>query len=114
MTSSRAPVFTEDLDVSEFTPAPARKGVGREDVKAVAGPASFRSREPEVAPAPVRREMRRYRTGRNVQLNLKVRQEDADVFYALADEHGWVLGEAFQKAVEALQHNPERDPKATK
>ena len=114
MTSRRASVFTEDLDISEFTPAPAVKGVGREDVKAVAGPASFRSREPEAAVAPVRREMRRYRTGRNVQLNLKVRQEDADVFYALADEHGWVLGEAFQKAVEALQRNSEREPKATK
>jgi hypothetical protein len=114
MTNRRAPVFTEDLDVSEFTPAAATKGVGREDVKAIAGSASFRSREPEMAPAPVRREVRRYRTGRNVQLNLKVRQEDADIFYALADEHGWVLGEAFQKAVEALRQSSKGHPLATK
>ena len=114
MTSRRAPVFTEDLDVSEFTPAPAAKGVDRDKVKAVAGPATFRSREPEAAPAPIRREMRRYRTGRNVQLNLKVRQEDADIFYALADEHGWVLGEAFQKAVEALQRDSKQNTRDTK
>jgi hypothetical protein len=51
----------------------------------------------------MRREARRYRTGRNVQLNLKVRQEAADTFYALADSQHWVLGEAFEHAVEALK-----------
>ena len=99
----RAPVFdAADLDVSDFAPKPAQKGVQQEQVRAVAEPASFRSRE--AALAPPRREPRRHRTGRNVQLNLKVRQEDADAFYALADEKGWVLGEAFQRAVEALKN----------
>jgi hypothetical protein len=102
MTIRRASVFNEDLDVSDFKPTPAGSGVQREQVKAVAEPASFRSRDPEPTPS-ARREPRRHRTGRNVQLNLKVRQEDADAFYALADEHGWVLGEAFQKAIEALK-----------
>jgi len=102
MTIRRASVFNEDLDVSDFKPTPAGSGVQREQVKAVAEPASFRSRDPEPTPL-ARREPRRHRTGRNVQLNLKVRQEDADAFYALADEHGWVLGEAFQKAIEALK-----------
>ena len=104
MTPRRAPVFNEELDISDFRPTPAGSGVQREQVKAVAEPASFRSRDPEPAP-PARREQRRHRTGRNVQLNLKVRQEDADAFYALADEHGWVLGEAFQKAIEALRRS---------
>ena len=102
MTGRRAPVFNEDLDISDFKPTPAGSGVQREQVKAIAEPASFHSRDPESASL-VRREPRRHRTGRNVQLNLKVRQEDADAFYALADRHGWVLGEAFQKAIEALQ-----------
>lgn len=102
MTGRRASVFNEDLDIDDFKPTPSGGGVKPEQVKAVAEPASFRSREPESAPS-VRREPRRHRTGRNVQLNLKVRQEDADAFYALADEHGWVLGEAFQKAIEALR-----------
>lgn len=98
----RAPVFHEELDTSDFRPTPVA-GVAPDRVKAVAQPA-FRSRDPAEPPAPsAPREQRRHRTGRNVQLNLKVRQEDADAFYALADEHGWVLGEAFQRAVAALK-----------
>lgn len=101
MTGRRAAVFNEELDVSDFKPTASGNGALREQVKAVAEPASFRSRDPVLTQP--RREQRRYRTGRNVQLNLKVRQEDADAFYALADKHGWVLGEAFQRAIEALQ-----------
>ena len=106
MSTPRAGVFEDDL--SDFAPKPRTPAAARpEEVKALAEGTAFRSRDPQAAvpptPAPPgRREPRRYRTGRNVQLNLKVRQEDVDAFYALADEHGWVLGEAFQKAVEAL------------
>jgi hypothetical protein len=103
MTGTRASVFETDLDVSDFAPKAVQEGVNREKVRAVAEPAAFRSRE--AAAAPPRREPRRHRTGRNVQLNLKVRQEDADAFYALADEKGWVLGEAFQMAVQALKES---------
>lgn len=102
MARGRAPVFdTPDLDVSDFAPKPTTDGARLDQVRAIAEPASFRSRE--APPPPARREPRRHRTGRNVQLNLKVRQEDADAFYALADEKGWVLGEAFQMAVQALK-----------
>ena len=102
------PTFEDDLDLSGFAPKPGGAGgADRQQVRAVAEPATFRSREPAPplppSPPPSRREARRHRTGRNVQLNLKVRQEDADAFYALADERGWVLGEAFQMAVEALK-----------
>jgi hypothetical protein len=101
--SDRAKLFGDDeLDVSGFTPkAPARP----EQVRGVAESAGFHSREPAAAaPAPpARREQRRYRTGRNVQLNLKVRQEDMDAFYRLADESGQVLGEVFADAITALQ-----------
>lgn len=100
----RAPLFGQDaeLDLSDFKPkTPARP----EQVRDVAEQAGFRSREATVTPeseAP-RREPRRYRTGRNIQLNLKVRREAVDAFYRLADEQGWVLGEAFEHAVTALQ-----------
>ena len=102
MSGNRASVFSDDLDLSEFqpkTPTPAKQ------VREVAERAGFTSREPqhslEPASEPVRREQRRYRTGRNVQLNLKVRQEDIEAFYALADQEGVVLGEAFARAVQA-------------
>jgi hypothetical protein len=81
----------------------------------VAEEAGFRSREPlparpapHVAPpaAPLpegKREQRRYRTGRNQQLNLKVRPQDATSFYAIADAEGWVLGDVFARAIAALE-----------
>ena len=104
----RASIFGEDgLDVSGFQPKPDRAGERPEQVRAIAEHAAFRSREPEPGGelqhhAAQGRAPRRHRTGRNVQLNLKIRQEDADAFYAIADKHGWVLGEAFQHAVAAL------------
>lgn len=98
---TRASMFDDtELDISGFAPKPGVAGADRAQVRAAAGPA-FRSREPEAAAPP--RAPRRHRTGRNVQLNLKVRQQDADAFYVLADEKGWVLGEAFALAVAALR-----------
>lgn len=109
----RAKLFgdDDDLDVSGFAPKPPARP---EQVRGVAEGAGFRSREPGPPPPPapvpagvpeppVRREQRRYRTGRNVQLNLKVRQEDLDAFYKLADDSGQVLGEVFAEAVAALK-----------
>ncbi|NKE48672.1 stability/partitioning determinant [Roseomonas frigidaquae] len=108
MSGGRAPLFGQDadLDLSGFKPKAAAKP---DQVRDVAEQAGFRSREasPPLAtttdPAP--REPRRYRTGRNVQLNLKVRRETVDAFYKIADQQGWVLGEAFERAVAALQRD---------
>lgn len=104
--TSRAGVFDAD-DLSDFAPTPSAAAAGPEAVRAVAEAAAFRSRGPHAAapgmPTAPRREPRRHRTGRNVQLNLKVRQETADVFYALANRLGLVLGEVFERAIEALE-----------
>ena len=99
MSGERASVFDDEMDLSGFQPKPPAKA---QEVREVAERAGFTSREPAAPPAePVRREQRRYRTGRNVQLSLKVRQEDLDAFYQLADREGIVLGEAFARAVAA-------------
>ena len=105
MSSGRVPLFGQDtdLDLSGFKPKTAARP---EQVRDVAEQAGFRSREAtatHVEDEALRREPRRYRTGRNVQLNLKVRQEAIDAFYKLADEKGWVLGEAFERAIGALE-----------
>src|SRR3712207_6645265 len=101
-------MFEQDDDpgLGELKPkAPAPP----EQVRGVAEQEGFRSRAPKAAPtdprpaAPERGEPRRDGTGRNVQLNLKVRQEAVDAFYRLAEERGWVLGEAFERAVSALE-----------
>ncbi len=57
----------------------------------------------------MRREQRRYRTGRNQQLNLKVTAQDAEAFYAIADARGWVLGETFARAIAALARELESE-----
>ncbi len=109
MSSGRAPLFGQDadLDLSSFKPKPAARP---EQVRDVAEQAGFRSREaapPAATDEPAPRPQRRYRTGRNVQLNLKVRREAVDAFYKIADAQGWVLGEAFEHAVAALTKNIE-------
>jgi len=112
--SERASIFesTTEFDVSGFAPKKEEErggGVSPDTVRAVSEASSFRSREPVPAAKPAdkkpdssSREPRRYRTGRNVQLNLKVRAETLASFYALADKQGWVLGETLEKAVTAL------------
>jgi hypothetical protein len=109
MTAKRAGVFDaeDDLDVSGFTPkATDQPAVKPEQVRAVSEAARFQSREPRRDAAPgaaQKREPRRYRTGRNTQLNIKARTEAIESFYAIADRQGWVLGETFERAIDALK-----------
>jgi hypothetical protein len=108
MSNSRASIFADDdIDVSGFAPKTGadRSAPAPEQVKAVAEAARFRSREPTTKqpPAPAKRQPRRYRTGRNVQFNVKASQETVDAFYAISDREGWVLGETLEHALEALQ-----------
>jgi len=111
--SERASIFdnSQDFDVSDFQPRKEGRGGGAPSdiVRAVSEASSFRSREPALPVIPAtraqdasKREPRRYRTGRNVQLNIKVRAETLESFYALADQQGWILGETFERAIAAL------------
>jgi hypothetical protein len=106
--TERASIFGDtDFDVAGFAPKKDEKPnqAPPEAIRAVSEGADFRSREP--APAkkqkPPAREPRHRRTGRNVQFNLKVRQEALDAFYEIADRENWVLGETFEKGVAALK-----------
>lgn len=110
MSKTRASIFESDadeVDVSTFTPKPGpdRAAPPPAAVRAVAEAANFRSREATHVPPPPteRRPLRRHRTGRNVQFNLKASQETVDAFYAISDQQGWVLGETLEYAVAALQ-----------
>jgi hypothetical protein len=111
MSGKRVSVFDSEneLDVSGFAPKPAQQPTLQKDqVAAVAEAAHFHSREPprpsKIA-AESKREPRRYRTGRNIQLNIKARAETIEAFYSIADRQGWVLGEAFEHAIEALKRD---------
>lgn len=93
------------VSLDDFKPTPVKK-LDKEQVAEAAQKASFKSRESKPAsiaePKPVRKD-RRHRTGRSAQFNIKLRPETIEAFCAVADAQGWVLGEAFEKAVELLE-----------
>lgn len=107
MANERASVFgdDQDLDLGNFKPKqPEPPAVKREDVRTVSEEANFRSREPQPpASKPEKREPRRYRIGRNQQLNIKSRAGAIEAFYQITDQQGWVLGETFERAIKALK-----------
>lgn len=85
----------------EIPPAPnAEAGAG----PAVSAPATQPGAGQGASPQPVRRR----RTGRNAQFNLKARPETIQSFCAVADAQGWGLGETLEHAVTLLQreHGP--------
>ena len=113
MPKERASFFEEtpDLDISGFAPkvAPDKAAPAAEKVRAVAEAANFHSREakPPKSAARSKRAPRVYRTGRNVQINLKASQTTLDALYTISDQHGWVLGETLEHAIQALKQQLE-------
>lgn len=105
---TQAPPKKDPVDLSGFQPKSAVRP-DKQKVEEAAAKSNFRSREANApvtaalqAPTPAKA-MRRRRTGRSAQLNLKCRPETIEKFYAIADANGWVLGEAFEKAVTLLE-----------
>lgn len=91
--------FGEALSgLSDFKPAPKTKP--KTDTSRVAEASGFQSREAKKA-TPIKTQRRR-RTGRTAQINIKTTQETIDMFYQIADQNGWGLGEAFENAVRLL------------
>ena len=107
MSNGRADPFSEDkLDLTGFAPTPlAKPKPTKEAVRAVSEQNNFPSRAPAKAAKPT--PQRRRRTGRNVQLNIKVTPELLERFTKISDERGWVFGETLERALEALANKPE-------
>lgn len=111
----RAGLFeNEDFDVSAFKPKTPQQQLPQPDaVRTVAETANFRSREPN-QPKPKKKADRRYRTGRNIQLNTKVDQQTNDLLYAIHDEHhntdNWTLGQIIGLALAAFQRELKGKP----
>lgn len=99
----------DDFNPDEWMPRAARANDKPQKAEAskAAAAAGFRSREPKPPIEPKQDEkqqiVRGRRTGRSVQFNLKVRQETVDAFCAVADRHGWGLGETLEHAVALLE-----------
>lgn len=120
MDRTRADIgFADALD--GFDPAEWGAGQGPrpriapEESRRAAEATGFRSREPGQGrapdPAPEPPLLRRRRTGRNAQLNLKVRPETITAFTALADRMGWGLGETLEEGLKLLEdrYGPQSD-----
>jgi hypothetical protein len=121
--TQRASIFedTLEVDVSNFSPKkrPDTKAPTQEQVRAVAEAANFPSRQARDVSAPAavvaaaksktKREPRVYRTGRNVQFNVKALHETVVDFYAITDAKGWVLGYTLERAVAALKRELETE-----
>lgn len=97
----------DELDVSDFQPSKpkeAAKRPGKEETVKAAQAAGFQSREPAKAKSGAGgTRLRRRRTGRTQQLNLKVTTETLQAFYKISDQQGWVLGETLEHAVALLE-----------
>ena len=78
--------------------APATKAKGTTPAKAPAKPEAV-----SPPPAEARPPVRRRRTGRNVQFNIKARPETIAAFTAIADANDWGFGETLEHAVALLE-----------
>jgi hypothetical protein len=97
----------ETFDPQAWTP-PASRVANRpqkDQVEEAASAAGFRSREP--ATPPQAQTMRRRRTGRNAQFNIKAKPETIEAFCQIADANGWGLGETLEYAVALLKRESE-------
>jgi len=106
----------DDFNPAEWAPKPAPKPVSRLEktgTRKAAAAAGFRSREPRPEPEPDRAgeaPVRRRRTGRNTQFNVKARAETIEAFCAIADQQGWGLGETLEQAVVLLEREYKQTP----
>lgn len=102
---------TADFDLAEWevgAPPPPRPAQGTSQKAAAA--TGFRSREVVTSPPPPAAQpvgqgapVRRRRTGRNAQFNLKARPDTIQRFCDVADAQNWGLGETLEHAVALLE-----------
>lgn len=102
------PFAGSDFDVSGFTPAPPKKpAAAREVIRKVSEEQNFPSRSPAKKAA---KPQRRRRTGRNAQINIKATPQTIERLLSIADRQKWVLGEALEHALDALETHLSRKP----
>ena len=102
----------DDFDPAEWPPKASPSPSARPEktgTRKAAAASGFRSREPQSEPDRVGEvPVRRRRTGRNTQFNLKARAETIEAFCAVADQQGWGLGETLEYAVALLEREYKR------
>jgi hypothetical protein len=104
MSTNRANPFADIENLPTFEPKPkTTPRANKEQIGELADASGFPSRQP-VRAAPARRPSgRRYKTGRNQQINIKATPEVIERLYKLADERHVPLGELLEQALRALE-----------
>lgn len=94
-------------DLTDFGPTTAHKAKPEpEAIRRISEENNFPSRAPArkgATAAKATKARRQYRTGRNVQFNMKASAEAVERFHRIADTQGWVLGETLEHALDALE-----------
>jgi hypothetical protein len=110
-------IFAEDdaLNLDRFKPKPpeAAGRPGPEELRGIAERTKFVSREGQGTQQPAKVPLLRrgqHRTGRSATVTLKTTPDASNRFYALAQTHGWLIGEAFERAVAALERQIAEGP----
>lgn len=103
MSTTRANPFADVESLPTFEPKPrAAKSIEKEQIEKIAEANGFPSRQ--AARASARRAAgRRYKTGRNQQINIKATAQVIERLYKLADARRVPLGELLEQALDALE-----------
>jgi len=103
MSTHRANPFADIEKLPAFEPKPkAPMPVANDQIEKLAEANGFPSRQ-AAARTPARARGRRYRTGRNQQINIKATQQVIERLYKLADAKRMPLGELLEQALDALE-----------
>ena len=94
--------------LAQFEPKPSTDRKPKPEPEAIerlANEHGFTSRPtaPTRSAAPMERSKRRFKTGRNIQINIKGEQDTKDELYRIADDIDEPLGETLKRALAALQ-----------
>lgn len=98
-------------DLGDFTPTPAKPKADPAVIDKVAAEHGFPSRQPakqpnkeREVPETVQRTQRRFKTGRNQQINIKATAETIERMGRMADEREVPLGRLLELALDALEN----------
>jgi hypothetical protein len=105
MNTTRANPFSDIESLPTFEPKPkAPMPKANDQIEKIAEANGFPSRQAAKPPARARTG-RRYKTGRNQQINIKATPQVIERLYKLADSRRVPLGELLEIALEALERN---------
>lgn len=105
MSTNRANPFADIENLPTFEPKPKTTlKANKEKIEELADASGFPSRQPVRAAQARRPAGRRYKTGRNQQINIKATAQVIERLYKMADTKRVPLGELLEQALDALEN----------